>query len=149
MIRSLNRSDTQIFEAVHGIFQRSYQVEANLLGINDFPPLRRTVDDLQGRPSAFYGFWIKEQLAGVIEIQKHADLVEICSLVVDPVFFRMGIGSALLDFVNDQFLTDQMVETGEANIPAITLYVKHGFKITKYFLNNEGIQKVRLLKRVL
>jgi ribosomal protein S18 acetylase RimI-like enzyme len=94
----------------------------------------------------FFGLWKNDALAGLVEIDLISDTgMEICSLVVDPPYFRQGVASRLIHHVLHSFDSKYaLVETAAANQPAITLYEKHGFSEEKRWLPSHGILKVRL-----
>ena len=148
MIQELNNQDLEIAKKIRAVFQVSYAVEAQLLNATDFPPLKRTLEEYQDTETQFYGFWKDEALAAVVEILGDENSTHIQSLVVDPAFFRQGIGKQLVQFTFDTFETELFhVETGAANGPAILLYEKMGFNIIKEYLTDHGITKVRLEKK--
>ncbi len=68
MIKKLDNSNEAISKQIYYIFQNAYKVEAKLIGSLHFPPLSRTVKDVQISKSIFYGFRESDKLAGVIEI---------------------------------------------------------------------------------
>jgi ribosomal protein S18 acetylase RimI-like enzyme len=148
MIGKLHHKDADIAEKIRTVFQVSYAVEADLLKVDDFPPLKRTLDEFLKADTQFYGFWKDEALAGVVEIRTFENTTLIQSLVVDPKFFRKGIGKELVRFTLDTFPSPLIhVETGAANQPAILLYEKMGFEIIKEYRTEHGITKVRLEKK--
>jgi len=129
------------------IMQEAYRVEAQLLGVDDFPPLKRTVEDVQNSASSFYGYQKNATLAAVVEVTCNAGCLDIHSLIVSPSFFRQGLASDLLDFVLDCYdWMSARVETGRDNQPAIKLYQKKGFIIVKQWLTSTGIMKIGLQK---
>lgn len=144
-IEKLDHQQKKITRQIYSVFQRSYSIEADLLGVALFPPLLNTVQDIRNRKTDFYGYWQDQRLAAVAEIEVTDALVDICSFVVDPDFFRMGIGSKLLHTILSYFPDrDKVVETGVDNHPAIALYQKHGFKEQSRLLTEIGIAKTRL-----
>lgn len=117
-----------ISQKVYAVFQRAYQVEADLLNAEDFYPLRRTARDIQTTTAVFWGCWQDDVLAGVAETTAEGRQISIDSLVVDPAFFRQGIASALLRHVLDTVSWEEaVVQTAVLNRPAVTLYQKFGF----------------------
>ena len=145
MISELDPSQQGICEKMHGVFQHSYQKEAELIGCADFPPLRRTLGDLRTSKCKFFGYWKKSQIAAVVEVLPKPGLLKIRSLVVDPQFFREGIGSHLLTHILDLFTFESaVVETAMANTPAISLYQKLGFIEEKQWQTSHGIKKIKL-----
>jgi len=132
-------------ELIYSIFQRSYQVEAKLIGSKNFPPLTRTAKNIQETSQSFFGLWSSKRLAGVIEVELSGLTLSICSLVVDPDFFRQGVASQLIDFlVKSLDYQEAYVETAVANLPAIKLYQKHGFTEVKQWTPQHGIKKIQL-----
>lgn len=149
MIRKLDHKNPEEASKIREVFQESYAVEAKLLKAeNNFPPLKRPLAGFIEADSAFHGHFENESLAGVIEIKSEDDSTHIQSLVVSPRFFRRGIGSQLLQFVIDKFDTPVFtVETGAANDPAIALYERFDFQITRKWMTGVGIEKVAM-KRI-
>ena len=149
MIKGLNNNDVIIAEKIREVFQVSYTIEAKLLKAENFPPLNRTLDNFIDSDTQFYGYWKNEVLAAVLEISSDEKSTLIQSLVVDPLFFRQGIAGKLITFVFDNYQTKiYNVETGLANLPAIKLYERYGFKEIKQYDTSIGIRKIRFEKTV-
>ncbi|HKJ18719.1 MAG TPA: GNAT family N-acetyltransferase [Xanthomonadales bacterium] len=146
MIESLDQKSTEIATQIHNVFQRSYRLEAELIGVTDFPPLKRTRQHIQDSPTCFVGAWVGSDLAAVIEYTVVATVVSIDSLVVDPDYFRRGLGSQLVQHVIQNENWDMVeVETARANAPAISLYEQSGFHESRSWKTAEGILKVQLV----
>ncbi|MGD1892574.1 MAG: GNAT family N-acetyltransferase [Cyclobacteriaceae bacterium] len=149
MIKELHNNDLEIASQIYSVFQLSYAVEAKLLNANDFPPLRRSLESYLNSTNDFYGYFEKNELAGVIEVEITANYVDINSLVVKPQFFRRGIGRKLLEFIFNRFNSNlYIVETGVKNKPATELYKKLGFKEIKQWDTDFGIRKILFEKRI-
>ncbi len=147
MIKRLKQEDVSISKKIRDVFQISYAIEAKLLNAKEFPPLKRTINGFLKSNNTFYGYWKLNELAGVVEIKKETNSVLIQSLVVNPIFFRQGIASQLINFVFDKFNSKIIhVETGIDNIPAIKLYKSFGFKETIQYDTDIGIRKIRFKK---
>lgn len=145
MIKKLDNTNALVAMKIHRTFQRSYKIEAKLVGVNDFPPLQRTVDNIAKSTTAFYGYFEHEQLAATIEISHKGAQLEIESLTVDPDHFRKGIAGKLIDYVlAKNSFTRALVETARINKPAIKLYQKHGFDEYKIWTPEHGIEKIAL-----
>lgn len=145
IIEKIDHRKKKTAQQIYSVFQRSYSIEADLLGVTSFPPLLNTVQDISNRKTDFYGYWHDHELAAVAELDVSAELADICSFVVDPAFFRQGVGSRLLDAVLGHFPDrDKVVETGVDNHPAIALYKKKGFREESRWLTEIGIAKIRL-----
>jgi GNAT superfamily N-acetyltransferase len=129
-------------ESIHAIQMVAYQQEASLLGVTDFPPLRRTVNEIENSAERFFGARHELVLAGVIAIAggESASEWNISSLVVLPQFQRRGVGRALLGAVISRFL-DRIftVSTGAINQPALELYAKMGFVESRQYLSGCGM----------
>ncbi len=148
-IQLLDHTQTSVAQKIRAIFQVSYVVEANLLQAINFPPLQRKLSSFIKCENDFYGFYMGNEIAGVIELRKIPDATHVQSLVVDPFFFRKGIALKLMLFVLENYKTPTFkVETGVDNIPAIQLYKKLGFIQTLKWNTNHGIQKVRFEKQI-
>ncbi len=144
MIKKLQNNDAEVSKKIHSVFQVSYAVEAKLLNATDFPPLKRSIANFVESRTAFYGYFVAEKLAGVIEIEHNASFTSINSLVVAPNFFRRGIGSQLIKFVFNTYNSEQfVVETGLENGPATKLYKSFGFKEVKQWDTDFGIRKIK------
>jgi len=68
MIERLLNTDSDVANEIHSLFQKSYKVEAALLGATDFPPLKRPIKDYIKTRNEFFGFKKNGELAGIIEI---------------------------------------------------------------------------------
>ena len=149
MIKKLDHKIIGISKKIRSIFQASYIVEAKLLQVKDFPPLKRAIDDFLSSEAEFYGYYKDHEMVAVIEIKKYKDSTHIQSLVVDPKFFRQGIAQSLISYLFDSLdSVIYTVETGAENQPAVTLYKKNGFvEIERYYAEFD-IRKVRFERRI-
>lgn len=145
MVIKLDNSKQNIATQIFGVFQASYQVEAELIGVTEFPPLQRGITDILNSGNNFYGFIIEDDLAAVIEIENIEKQLDIHSLTVAPAHFRKGIANKLLSYVlaNLEF-SSARVETAVLNAPAIRLYEKHGFTEFKRWTPSHGIEKLAM-----
>ena len=147
MIKKLQNSNKETSIQIRSVFLLSYAVEAELLGANDFPPLKRALESYLKSSNDFYGYFENNELAGVIEIERTDKHIDINSLVVKPKFFRRGIGRKLLEFTFNRFEPNLfIVETGAKNKPATELYKKLGFKEIKQWDTDFGVRKILLEK---
>jgi ribosomal protein S18 acetylase RimI-like enzyme len=147
MIELLEHSSQNVANQIYHVFQLSYKVEASLVGVEDFPPLRRSASDIQSSNSQFLGQRIRGHLAAVVEYSRGGMDVSIDSLVIHPKFFRRGLASQLLQslLAKDQW-QNACVETAAVNFPALALYRKFGFSESKRWTTAEGIDKVQLMR---
>ncbi|MEH6394095.1 GNAT family N-acetyltransferase [Pseudoalteromonas sp.] len=146
MITKLDNANDFIAQQIYTIFQRSYKIEAELIGTLNFPPLSRTRNDIQSSQTHFYGLYIDELLAGAIELAISNEGLEINSLVVDPDHFRKGIADKLISYALTHDIATAIVETAVVNEPAIKLYKKHGFVEFKRWTPEHGIEKLAMVK---
>ena len=130
---------------IYQLFQRSYAIEAALLGATNFPPLTRTIADIETSDSDFLGVYVEDSLVGAVELESDSGRVLIASLVVDPDHFRQGIARLLLRYVisaaSDKVL---QVETATANQPALRLYLGAGFVEASRYVTEDGVHKTCL-----
>ena len=146
MISALDHRERSEAETIREILLASYQEEARILQIVDFPPLRRTIRQIQSADSVFFGYKNDSDLVAVSEIENVGQRkVNIASLVVIPEMFRKGIGSALVAHVLAQYPhCDVTVSTARQNEPAIALYKRHGFNICNRWPTTDGIDMLTL-----
>lgn len=152
MINKIKHTKNTASHEIFTVFQKSYQIEADLIGVKDFPPLSRSAEDIQHSKTEFHGFLEGEALVAVIEIDLTVgdeSQLKICSLTVDPKHFRKGIAGQLIQYVFGLYQADEyIVETAVVNKPAIKLYEKHGFAEYKHYLPDHGIPKTIMKKQV-
>ncbi|ARV14376.1 GNAT family N-acetyltransferase [Polaribacter sp. SA4-12] len=144
MIEKLDNKNELVSEEIRAVFQESYKIEAELLNAIDFPPLKRELENYRNSNTDFFGYLKDDKLAGVIEINHNSEYTHIQSLVVNPLNFRQGIASALMNFALSNYNSSLfIVETGVKNEPASNLYRRFGFIETKQWDTNHGVRKVK------
>lgn len=141
--QSLINSQNEVSEAIWELFQESYAIEAKLIGAKDFPPLQRTVREIQASDNSFIGIANNHIVHALLEYTVMFTAIEIHSLVVAPSHFRKGLAGYLLRELAELHRgKTQIVETSLHNLPAINLYQKHGFKKAESFINPAGFKIV-------
>ena len=144
MIKKLDHTNLAIATKMSTIFQVSYAVEAKLLNAVNFPPLQRPLESYIESTTTFFGYHIKDEIVGIIEVSSKEKTTHINSLVVSPRFFRQGIGRNLIDYTLQNFSSKIFtVETGLENIPASKLYTSFHFKEVKQWDTDHGVRKIR------
>jgi len=145
MVELLDNFSERVAIQIHTVFQLSYKVEARLVGVDDFPPLRRTASLIQSSSSRFLGRHVGGDLAAVVEYSESEEGLSIDSVVVHPQYFRRGLASQLLQSLLVGVPWEiAYVDTAAANDPALELYKKFGFSESKRWKTADGIEKVRL-----
>jgi len=125
-----------------------YCVEAGLLGVSDFPPLKRTRREIADAESSFIGAYAHNGIAAVTEIETdQASTIDIAALVVLPKYFRMGLGTALVrEIIEVHEGTRITVCTGARNAPALSLYTQLGFEASDTWIADDCIAMVKLVR---
>ncbi len=144
MIKKLDHINLAIATKMRIVFQESYAIEAKLLNAINFPPLQRPLQSYIESTTTFFGYHIKDEIVGIIEVSPKEKTTHINSLVVSPHFFRQGIGRQLMKYVLKNFSSKIFtVETGLENIPASKLYTSFHFKEVKQWDTDHGVRKIR------
>jgi len=143
---TLDHADDVWSESICRLLWDSYAVEAQLIGIEDFAPLRRGSAQIRAAASTFYGCLREGRLVAVAEVEDlGGGTSNIAGFVVHPSVFRRGIGTRLLRHI---LLTVRAarftVSTAAVNAPAIALYEKDGFRIRDRWVTPDGIRMVTL-----
>ncbi|MEP3280570.1 MAG: GNAT family N-acetyltransferase [Stappiaceae bacterium] len=143
LANATQRTATQI----HDVMIAAYRTEREILGISEFPPLNRTIEGVARAKSAFIGALLRGQLVAVAEyVCEPGEDVDICALVVLPSHFRMGLGTALLRSIIETHPGARiMVQTGESNRLAVSLYEKLGFRISRTWTADRALRMVELV----
>ncbi len=130
MIKRLDTKDNKTAEQIVDLQKRSYIVEAELIGFYDIPPLKDTIDTIIKCDEIFYGYYVEDMLAGLISYKLEEELLDIYRVAVRPEYFRKGIARQMIEFIEDmnRGIKRIIVSTGLKNQPAVSLYLKLGFK---------------------
>jgi len=144
MIKKLDHTNLAIATKMRVVFQESYAVEAALLNATNFPPLQRPLESYIKSTTTFFGYHIKDEIVGIVEVSPKEKTTHINSLVVSPHFFRQGIGRELMNYILQKFSSKVVtVETGLENIPASKLYTSFHFKEVRQWDTDHGVRKIR------
>ena len=116
--------------AVLELQRRAYRVEAELVGSDELPPLRESLEELQRSGETFLGAYLAGVLVGVISWRLQDGVLDLHRLAVDPSRHRAGLGSALLRaaLASEPKAKRAIVQTGASNEPAERLYRREGFE---------------------
>ena len=146
-ITAITHQAQEMAARIHAVQIAAYLQEAAMLGVSDFPPLARTVEDVMGSRELFFGAFDCEELLGVIGVEQQSDPEAlISSLTVGPPFQRRGVGSALIATVAERIAcTTISVSTGAKNYPALTLFREFGFVVRRRkYVEPEQLEIVEL-----
>jgi ribosomal protein S18 acetylase RimI-like enzyme len=140
LIKIIDIRYTRNAEDILNIQRPSYEVEAEIIGTYEIPPLKDTVHTLQQCEETFFGYYEKDELCGAIAIKVDDDVLDIHRLIVHPNHFRKGIAQLLLNFIESKFEVEiVIVATASKNNPAISFYTKNGFQNIKEVTVNEHL----------
>jgi ribosomal protein S18 acetylase RimI-like enzyme len=149
-ICKLNINQSETAEQIVRLQRDAYRVEAELIGCRNLPPLGEEVSDIATSGQLFYGYYRDGQLLGVISLEKYPTYLLICRLAVQPKYFRRGIASSLLKYVETE--TREMafsalrVNTSLSNQPALKLYHTNAYAEVEVWTTHDGIKIVRFEK---
>ena len=130
VVAQIDHRNRAVAERIHAIQIAAYSQEATLLGAVSFPPLQRSIADIERSDERFFGAYLDATLVGVIALEgkpSSAGMV-ISSLVVLPAFQRRGVARAMLSTIVGNFSSGALtVSTALQNAPALALYAQFGF----------------------
>jgi len=150
LITKIDITNLKFAEEVLNIQIPSYKVEAEIIDFYDIPPLKDTVYTLQQCGETFFGYYLNEELCGVISIKVENSIIDIHRLMVHPKHFKKGIAKMLLDFIENDIegFEKIIVSTGSKNTPAVTFYLKNGFSKTEEIRITERLSITKFKKEV-
>jgi ribosomal protein S18 acetylase RimI-like enzyme len=130
MIKKLDLTDIKTAKSVLELQKAAYRVEAELIGFFEIPPLKDTQGSLASSGETFYGYFTDGELAGIISYKTAGAVLDIHRVAVHPGFFRRGAANKLLRFIEgaENGIGRVTVRTGKENLPAVSLYIKNGFR---------------------
>lgn len=133
---------------IWNLFHAAYEIEAQVIGLQNFPPLNRSIREIQEAETTFYGGLVNTTLVAAMEIEWCDDShFHINGFGVSPNHFRKGYGSRLLNRVLDELNWQQVtVSTAVTNTPALNLYRKQGFLPQEYWITPDNVSMVTLAK---
>ncbi|WP_426451483.1 GNAT family N-acetyltransferase [Paenibacillus sp. S-38] len=128
--------------------QTAYRLEAELMGMQEAPPLLDSPSTLKDSGESFFGYYEGDRLVGAGACKQCRKEFFICRMMVHPDFFRRGIASRLLQHM-ESFAPPGMpirVATGTKNEPAVKLYEKHGYVPDKVHVVAPGVTLTQFQK---
>jgi ribosomal protein S18 acetylase RimI-like enzyme len=150
MIKKIDIKNPDIAKEVLSIQLPAYQIEAKLIGFEEIPNLKDTVEALQQCGETFYGYYMNGNLCGIISFVITSFVLDIHRLFVDPRYFRKGIAKQLLDHILcvETGFDTVIVKTGNKNIPALLFYKKYGFDQEEDLVINEQLSMTQFSMKV-
>ncbi|MCA9244437.1 MAG: GNAT family N-acetyltransferase [Phycisphaerales bacterium] len=150
-IEPLAHTTPDIAHKIHAVMTAAYAVEAEILGVSDFAPLRRSAEHIASSSSAFIGVRdddvYERPLIAVAEIEAdERGGTNIAALVTAPTHFRRGHATRLLGWIIDHCDRPLTVSTGAANAPALQLYERFEFVESHRWTTECGIPMVTLAR---
>ncbi len=144
MIQYLDIQKRETAIKVWDLQQLSYKEEAELINFKNIPYLLESVENLMQSNELFIGYFNHNKLIGMLAYKQVEKTLEINRLVVHPIAFRQGIASHLLSHLlsNENDSINIQVNTAKANLPAIGLYQKFGFKIIEEYVVENILEMV-------
>lgn len=124
-VEVLDMTDPTTCEAVLGLQRAAYQIEAEIIGSAEIPPLHESPQDLKQAPLRWIGIRDGEEVVAVLAYTSDGDRVDVDRLFVSPGRFRNGLGKALVASLDPAATIT--VSTGAANLAARRLYESLGF----------------------
>lgn len=125
VVEMLDISDAAVAAQVLELQRAAYQVEADLVGSTDIPPLHESLSELMAASVRWRGIRIDDEIVAAIAFTQDGSHIDIDRLVVAPGRMRLGYGSALLSSLDPGAAI--VVSTGSENRPACDFYLRHGF----------------------
>ncbi|MBK7030261.1 MAG: GNAT family N-acetyltransferase [Bacteroidales bacterium] len=146
--RYINIKDKAWAEPVLVLQRESYQIEADLIGFQEIPPLVESIEELLACEEFFIIIGSKDDVKGLIALEMNLpDSLTISRLCVSPKYFRQGIAGTLVRWVLSSYPDIKIVNvsTGAENIPAIRFYENMGFAPRAYeWVANQSLKILKL-----
>lgn len=125
--------------------------EAQIYGGVDMPPLTQTAEQLEAELREAIGFvaTIDRRIVGAIRGTVRGDLLQIGRIAVAPDLHGSGIGTRLLDEIeNATECTEAELFTGSLSTANIALYESRGYQEQERIDQGDGTAQVFLRKRL-
>jgi ribosomal protein S18 acetylase RimI-like enzyme len=146
-IRVVDHRNSEVAKQLHAVQMLAYAQEARLFDVRQFPPLQRTLRDIESGPESFQAALIGSRIVGAIGVAPTGEHGHtIVSLVVTPELQRTGIARRLLAEVIARHGNNELtVQTAANNTPAVALYASAGFKeFRRWRVPPEALELVQL-----
>lgn len=144
------KADAKDAEEIIALQRLAYQSEAKLYNNWCLPALTQTVDSLiqEFDSSVILKAVIAGKIIGSVRCKLDERVGRIGRLIVHPEFQGRGIGSRLLEYIEQIHLGSACFElfTGDKSERNIQLYKRHGYEISHTKALSDGLVLVYLVK---
>lgn len=149
-IRKLDIMDAVTAGQVFALQKKSYQVEAQLIGSDEIPPLLESIDELMACGETFFGYDERGEIVAALSYKRDGEVVDIHRMMVHPNHFRKGIAKQLLAYLEkvETGVQEIIVSTGSSNKPAVNLYKKLGFTKVGEVVVGDGLSLSQFIKTI-
>jgi ribosomal protein S18 acetylase RimI-like enzyme len=149
LIKLLDIKNIAVAEQIIELQKASYIVEAELINFMQIPPLLENTEDILNSEETYYGYFVEQDLGGIISYIIDTGILDICKVAVHPDFFKRGIATALIRLVEQtEGIKSMIVSTGLKNDPAVNLYKSLGFVETHVHEVEQGVFIVHFEKKL-
>jgi len=149
LIKVLDNKNIEVAEQIIMLQKVSNSVEAELIGFMQIPPLMEIPVDIINSKETYYGYFVGQDLGGMISYIIEKDVLDICKVAVHPDFFKRGIVTQLIRFVEQtDGIKRIIVSTGLKNSPAVKLYTSLGFMETHVCEVEQGVLIINFEKNL-
>jgi GNAT superfamily N-acetyltransferase len=148
-IKEIDLSEKATAGEVLHLQRTSYRIEADLIGTEEIPPLKESLEQLQNCGETFIGCYMNNRLAGAVSYKMFETTIDVHRVMVHPDFFRKGIALKLITWIEQRETSSSevVVSTGAANLPAVRLYEKLGFVRKEDSIVGNGVVLANFIKR--
>lgn len=106
-----------------------------------FDKFKLKTEQMQNDSSVYvYGYFLNEEIVGVISLKENDKAVEIIGIAVDIKERHSGVGTKLIDYVKDKIQKPIIAETDG---DAVVFYKKYGFNIKEKIISKSNISYIR------
>ena len=134
-IEVVDQRELAVARQMHAVLLLAHAQEARQLGVQNFVPMARTAEDLQGSANFHLAAFHGDELVGAVILgaDDEGDQISVVTLVVHPSHQRRGIARRLMcEALHRGAGQVFSVCTAAANAPALALYRGLGFVVYRH-----------------
>ncbi len=144
------RADLDDAPLILTLQKRAFLQEAEKIGNFNIIPIMQNLESLIDDFSAHVVFkaLYGQMIVGSIRVKEDQGICYIGRLIVEPVFQKRGIGTTLMNYIENLYSCNDRYElfTGENSPENIRFYSKLGYCIKERFESKDGVKLVRMIK---